>query len=68
VGTDPGEASDRRSFGEKGFLERKDQWLGIAEENCEIPLIVGSWISCVGFNPLVQEVRTNAHRGSAIGI
>jgi hypothetical protein len=48
-------------------LEEENRRLEISVEICEIPMIVGSWGSYARFSPLAQEVRPNAHRGSAFG-
>jgi hypothetical protein len=51
VGTDPGEARTRWSFGAGEIPKEEDRQLGIAVENREVPQTIISERSSEGFNP-----------------
>jgi hypothetical protein len=67
VGTDPGEDSNReRSFGAGEISQGGELTARFAEENREIPLIVGSWRSCGELtHSAAGRIKPIAYRHSA---
>jgi hypothetical protein len=51
VGTDPGEFEQDGALEQEKSPRRRIDGQDSQEENREIPLTVGSWRSCTGFNP-----------------